>query len=185
MSGTPEGERGGVSPPSLGESERQKLGGLTPPRSPRPRRLRLVAVVTVLGVFAGFATWYFLIRAPEPRNDVERFRGDWQIAIAGRDTPNVIRVEGDRWQYQAGPTDGKAFRLTLSEAASPREIELELIDAPKLVGPPVKIRGVYVFDGNNTARLRINPAPQPRPTTLDDPDAMEWVLTRVKLQPAP
>ena len=150
-----------------------------------PRKLRLLAAVVLLGVLAGFATWYAFIREPAPTNDLERFKGDWQVSVAGRDTPNVVRVEGDRWQYQAGPTDGKAYRLTVNEAADPREIELELIDAPKLKGPPVKIRGVYAFDGNNTVRLRINPATQPRPKTLDDTDAMEWVLTRVKLQEAP
>jgi len=150
-----------------------------------PRKLRLLGAVVLLGVLAGFATWYAFIREAEPRNDLERFKGDWQVSVAGRDTPNVVRVEGDRWQYQAGPTDGKTYRLTVNEGADPREIELELIDAPKLKGPAVKIRGVYAFDGNNTVRLRINPATQPRPKTLDDTDAMEWVLTRVKLQEAP
>jgi uncharacterized protein (TIGR03067 family) len=130
----------------------------------------LLVVVTLLGVLVGFGTWFFFIRDAEPKNDLERFAGDWQVSFAGRDTQNVISVAGDRWQHQAGPTEGKAFRITLNETANPREIDLEWVDAPKLVGPPVKLHGVYAFESNKTVRLRI------------DPDAMEWVLTRVKLQ---
>jgi len=178
-----EGERGGVSPPS--ESPKPETGGLTPPCSPgKPRRLRLVIGVVLLGILAGFGTWFFFIRDAEPKNDLERLAGDWQIAYAGRDTQNVVIVEGDHWQHQAGPMEGKAYRIVLNEVANPREIDLELIDARKMVGPPVKLHGVYAFENSKTVRLRINPGIQPRPKTLDDPDAMEWVLTRVKLQPA-
>ncbi|MCE9563637.1 MAG: hypothetical protein K8U57_16475 [Planctomycetes bacterium] len=139
----------------------------------------------MLGVLAGFGAWFFFIRESEPKNDLERFAGDWQVSFAGRDTQNVIIIQGDQWQHQAGPVEGKAYRITLNEAVNPREIDLEQIETRKMVGPLPKLRGVYAFENNKTVRLRINPGPQPRPKSLDDPDAMEWVLTRVKLQEAP
>ena len=132
-------------------------------------------------MLAGFATWFFFIREGEPKNDAERIRGDWQIAIAGRDTPNAVIVAGDRWEHQGG----KAYRVTLNEAADPREITLELLDAPKFKGPAVMMHGVYAFEGNNKLRIRIVPGTQPRPKSLDDPDVPEQVLTRVKLEAAP
>ncbi|MBA4188181.1 MAG: hypothetical protein C0467_09205 [Planctomycetaceae bacterium] len=135
----------------------------------------------MLGIVAGLGMWFFFIREGEPRNDLERLRGDWQIAIAGRDTPNAVSVASDRWEHQGG----KAYRVTLNEATDPRGIELELVDAPKLVGPAVKLHGVYAFDGNNKVRIRMAPGTQPRPKTLDDNESPEWVLTRVKLQEAP
>ncbi|VTT97680.1 unnamed protein product [Gemmataceae bacterium] len=160
-------------------------GGEAPPpspargegKNPRKRRLALVALVLAAVAVAG----YFALRTTEPRNDGERFQGDWQIAVAGRNTPNAVTVTGDRWENLGG----KAYRLTLNEAADPREIDLELIDAPKMTGPAVKLHGVYAFEGNNTVRMRVAPGTQPRPKSLDAADVPEWVLTRVKLQEAP
>src|SRR5262249_40386832 len=156
---------------------------LTHPRSPQTskKRRRLFIALGLVGVLTGFAVWFAFIREPEPKNDAERLRGDWQIAIAGRDTPNAVIVTGDRWEHQRG----KAYRVTLNEVADPREITLELLDAPKLKGPAVMMHGVYAFEGNSKVRIRIAPGTQPRPQSLDDPDATEWVLTRVKLEPAP
>lgn len=161
--------------------------GATAPGSPVPRdrRLRQVAIGVVLGVLAGFAAWYFLVREPDPRNDLERFRGDWQISVGGRGTPNVVHVEGDTWRYQAGATEGKTYRVTLKENADPKEIDLELLGAPKLVGPTVKMHGVYQFDGRGSVQMRLNPGTLPRPKSLDDAESTLWVLTRVKLEPAP
>jgi uncharacterized protein (TIGR03067 family) len=157
-----------------------------PPPSPargegkNQRKLRWL-VVGALGLLVAAAAWFFLIRTTEPRNDGERFQGDWQIAVAGRNTPNAVTVAGDRWENLGG----KAYRLTLNETADPREIDLELIDAPKMTGPAVKLHGVYAFEGNGTVRMRVAPGTQPRPKSLDAADAPEWVLTRVKLQEAP
>ncbi|WP_439626920.1 hypothetical protein [Gemmata sp.] len=168
---------GGAIPPSRPEA---------PPPSPargegKNQRKRRWLVVGSLGLLVAVGAWYFLIRTTEPRNDGERFQGDWQIAVAGRNTPNAVTVAGDRWENLGG----KAYRLTLNEAADPREIDLELIDAPKMTGPAVKLHGVYAFEGNATVRMRLAPGTQPRPKSLDAADASEWVLTRVKLQEAP
>jgi uncharacterized protein (TIGR03067 family) len=166
-------------------------GGEAPPPSPsrgegkKGRRFVRLAAVALLLAVGGFPVWYFAIREPEPRNDLERFQGDWKLTVGGRDTPNAVRVAGDRWQYVAGGEDGKAYRLTLNEAADPKQIDLELLDTVGLRGAPVKMHGVYAFDGNKTVRVRIEPALLPRPATLDDPDAVVWVLTKVKIEPAP
>ncbi|HJZ57566.1 MAG TPA: hypothetical protein VKE74_21535, partial [Gemmataceae bacterium] len=82
------------------------------------------AAVVVL-VAAGLAVWYWGFRQREPRNDLERFQGDWQVSIAGRKTPLVFRVSGDRWQSIANAVEGKPYRITLNEAADPKEIDLD------------------------------------------------------------
>jgi uncharacterized protein (TIGR03067 family) len=142
--------------------------------------VRLAPVIGLLAI-GGVAVWYFVLREPEARNDLERFQGEWQISREGKETPNAVRVNGDTWEY----VGGKAYRMTLDESANPKQIDLELIDTTGLRGAAVKMHGVYVFDGNKTIRVRINPASEPRPTTLDDPDATVWVLTRVKLERNP
>ena len=155
------------------------------PGSPGKRRARFAALAALaaLVVVAGFAVWYFALREPEAKNDLERFQGAWQIAVATggepRKTDNVVRVSGDRWEYAAGPTT-KAYRVTLNEAANPKEIDLELLDKVGLIGAPVKMHGVYAFDGNKTVRVRLGTAYEPRPATLDDPDGGVLVLTKVK-----
>ena len=174
---------GGAAVPAAPEAK--PAAGTAAPPGKKPRRLRLAAAIALLLAAGGFAVWYFAVREPEPRNDLERFQGDWKLTIDGRDTPNAVRIAGDRWQYVAGGADGKAYRLTLNEAADPKQIDLELLDTAGLRGAPVKMHGVYAFDGNKTVRVRIEPAILPRPTTLDDPDAVVWVLTKVKIEPAP
>lgn len=185
-------------PPPRGEGEQDKTppSPLAPPSLPgkgagglgRRRLVRLGAVV-VLVAAAAFAGWHFLLR--EPRDDLERFQGEWRLTDArqgpaGEDAVRVaVRVDGDRWQYLHGGGEGRAFRLSLNEAADPKEIDLELVPDRPLVGEPVKMQGVYAFDGNARVRVRLSVGRQPRPRSLDDPDAADWVLTRVRLEPAP
>jgi uncharacterized protein (TIGR03067 family) len=133
-----------------------------------------------------FAVWYFAIREPEPRNDMERFQGDWQIAIAGRgDTPNVVQVNGDQWQSVANAIKGRAYRLTLNEAVNPKEIDLDPIDTAGLVGPSPRLHGIYEFENNQKVKVVLTPAVLPRPKTFEEADAVVWMLTKVKLQPTP
>jgi uncharacterized protein (TIGR03067 family) len=139
----------------------------------------LAGLVVLVGL-VGLAVWYFLIREPEPRNDLERFQGDWAVSAAGRGPRNAIRVSGDRWEY----VGGKAYRMTLNEAANPKEIDLEPLDLPKLVGPPPRLHGVYEFEGNNSVRVILGPAILPRPKSLADPDVI-LVLTKVTLETEP
>jgi uncharacterized protein (TIGR03067 family) len=138
----------------------------------------VVGVGGVAGVvLVGFAVWYFAIREPEPRNDLERFAGDWKVIANDRESNLAVRVSGDRWEY----VGGKAYRITLNESASPKEIDLEPLDLPKLVGPSPRLHGIYAFDDNKTARVVLGPAILPRAKSLDDTDAI-LVLTKVKLE---
>lgn len=154
-------------------------------KSRRRSRRRQFLVAGVLGVAAAVAAWFLFIREPEPRNDLERFRGDWQIVLAGRTSPNVVRVEGDRWAYQAGATEGKAYRVTLNENADPKEIDLEPLDTAGIRGRVPRLHGIYAFDGRTAVRVSLSAATEPRPKSMDDDEAMVWTLLRVKLEIAP
>jgi uncharacterized protein (TIGR03067 family) len=127
---------------------------------------------------AGFATWYWVIRDP---GDLNRLQGDWQVSIAGRPTPTVIQVTGDRWQSVANGVAGKPYRITLNPAANPKQIDLDPIETAGLRGPLPKLHGIYAFEGTGTVRVRVNDTTEPRPDTLDDPDAVVWQLTKVNL----
>lgn len=179
MSELPEGERGASAPrvDAAPTDAPAPPWGASAPRSPGRRWLLAALVVLVV---AGFAGWYWGLREPEPRNDFERFQGDWSVAAGGREGRTAIRVIGDRWEY----VGGKAYRLTLHDDADPKQIDLEPLDLPKLVGPPPRLHGVYAFDDNRTVRVILGPAILPRPTALDDPDVV-LVLTKVKLEAAP
>jgi hypothetical protein len=142
----------------------------------RGRGYWAAGLVVLLAAVSGTAIWFFAFREPEPRNDLERFQGDWQITRDGNDTPNAIRVNGNTWEY----VGGKAYRMTLNESA--KEIDVELIDTSGLVGAPVKMHGIYTFSDNRSVRVLIRPALRPRPRTLDDPDEVPLVLKRVKMQ---
>jgi uncharacterized protein (TIGR03067 family) len=135
---------------------------------------RLAPIIALLAL-GGAAIWYFALREPEPRNDLERFQGEWQITRDGKDTPNAVRVNGDTWEY----VGGKAYRMTLNESA--KEIDLELIDTTGLVGAAVKMHGIYAFTDNRTVRVLIRDTSRPRPKSLDDSDEMPLVLKKVKL----
>lgn len=145
---------------------------------------RVVAVVALV-VLAALAVWYFAVREPEPRNDLERFQGEWRITVAAggqkRGTDNAVRVSGDRWE-SITPATSRAYRVAVNESASPKQIDLELLDTAGLRGAPVKMHGIYSFDGNRSARVVMGPANEPRPTNLDDPEGTVWLLTKVKLE---
>ena len=154
---------------------------------PRPKRRRLLRRAAIVGLLAGtvaaVAVWFFVLREPEPKNDFERFQGEWKLSAPGRPDITFIRVTGDRWQYISNGQEARAYRMTLNEAASPKQIDLELIDTKGLRGMQPKLHGVYAFDGNKTVRIRLDPAVEPRPTTLGDDLTQE--LTRVKLERNP
>ena len=105
--------------------------GLTAPRPVRPRR-RLSRGAAIVGVLAGLITavvvWWFAFREPEPKNDVERFQGEWSLGTPDRPDITFVRVSGDRWQYISNGEETRAFRMTLNETVSPKQIDLELID---------------------------------------------------------
>jgi uncharacterized protein (TIGR03067 family) len=142
--------------------------------------LARVAALVVLLAAVGFAVWYWVLRGP--RNDLERFQGDWQVSVAGRKTPVVLQVAGDQWQSMSNAVEGKVYRITLNEAADPKEIDLDPVDTTGIKGPVPKLHGIYAFDGNAAVRVRVNDTTEPRPNTLDDPDAVVWELTKVKLK---
>ena len=139
---------------------------------------RLAPIIALLAI-GGAAVWYFALREPEPRNDLERFQGEWQITRDGKDTPNAVRVNGDTWEY----VGGKAYRMTLNEPA--KEIDLELIEMFRLVGAPVKMHGLYAFTDNRTVRVLIRDTSRPRPKSLDDLDELPLELRKVKLERSP
>lgn len=151
----------------------------------RHRSRRTVAVLLVLAILAGSGVWYGWLSSPA--DDLKRFQGEWKLTDArqppaGPDEVRVgVRVAGDTWQYVAAGRDGKAFRLRLNEGTTPKQIELELLDAAGLKGPPVRLHGVYQFDGPDRVRVRVRAANEPRPESLDDPEATDWVLTRARL----
>ncbi len=145
-------------------------------------------IVLLIGV-CGAAAWYWGIREAEPRDDIGRFQGDWKLASGMREIkegneevfPIAVQINGDCWQYLVGGKELKRFRITLNETASPKEIDLALIDAE---GKPIgeyRSQGIYTID-RNTARIVVNPVYKPRPKVFDDPDAVVWALTRVKLE---
>jgi uncharacterized protein (TIGR03067 family) len=152
---------------------------------PKPERQHLrVYLAALVGLLAvgGFAAWYFLIREPEPRDDMERFQGAWQISIAGRDTPVVVQVKAEHWLSVANAVEGKAYRLTVNESVNPKEIDLEPVDTAGLIGPTPRLHGIYAFENNRKVRVALNPGVLPRPTTFEGADAVVWMLTRVKLE---
>ena len=79
--------------------------------------------------------WWFAFREPEPKNDVERFQGEWKLGTPDRPDITFVRVSGDRWQYISNGQEARAFRMTLNESANPKQIDLELIDTKGLRGP--------------------------------------------------
>ena len=151
------------------------------PRSPlRSRYVVLVAGLVV--VVGGFALWYFFLSGP--RNDLGRLQGDWQVSIGDRVTPNVFRISGNQWQSVGGGIETRAYKISLNEAANPREIDLDPIDSATFRGRKPKLHGIYAFDGD-AVRVLLNDTTQPRPKTFDDPEANVWVLRRVILEGQP
>jgi uncharacterized protein (TIGR03067 family) len=146
--------------------------------------------VLAVGAVA-FGVWYFAIRAPEPRDDLGRFQGEWRLAVPdlGRDNKPVarvvqgvtVRVTGDRWVYTADGKETQRYTMVLRPEANPKEIDLVMLGADEKPTAFV-IRGVYTIDGDR-AQVVHAPKPNPRPTTTDetDPDfsGNVWLLERV------
>ncbi len=165
---------------------------LDPSNTPQPtsivkRYRRLLVGLGVLAAVAVLAVYFFLTG---PTNDLERFQGEWKLTDA-RQAPTSddevrvgVRITADTWQYVTTGPGGKAYRMTLNEMTDPKEIDLELIDTTGLKGGTVLLRGIYAFEGNNRARVRVRDANEPRPQSWDDPDATDWVLSKVRLRPA-
>jgi uncharacterized protein (TIGR03067 family) len=136
----------------------------------------------------GFAVWYFAIRTPEPKDDLGRFQGEWQLAVpaVGRDRqpaarlkPVTVRVTGDRWVYVADGKEAGRYAITLRPAASPKEIDLVQLGPDDRPTANV-LRGVYTID-RDRARVVTAPGDEPRPTELDAADGPPgWILERVK-----
>ena len=165
-SGNPTPSRPGecLSPPlprERGQGERARPCPLPSPSGGEGKKwgLRRAAIIgLLLGTVAAVTVWWFAFREPEPKNDVERFQGEWKLGTPDRPDITFVRVSGDRWQYISNGQEARAFRMTLNETANPKQIDLELIDTKGLRGPPVKMHGVYAFEGNKTVRLRLDPA---------------------------
>jgi len=164
---------GGAHPAAHGRGSPGKQGR---------RLLRRAAITGLLtGLAAAVAVWFFVFREPEPKNDFERFQGEWKLGTPDRPEITFIRIEGDRWQYISNGQEARAYRMTLNETTNPKQVDLELIDTQGLRGMQPKLHGVYAFDGNKTVRVRLDPAVELRPTTLDDEELVK-VMTKVKLE---
>jgi uncharacterized protein (TIGR03067 family) len=172
------------SEPGLAAEQRPPSAG-TASDGGRARRVRYSAAGAALLAVAAAAIWYFAVREPSYRNDAERFQGEWRITLNGRETPNAVRVEGEHWEYIASTTGVKAYRFRLNEAADPKEIDLELIDTAGLRGAPVRMHGIYRFDGNRSVKVVMAPGLEPRPRSIDDAEQPVLELRRVKLDRDP
>ena len=163
-------------------------GGLTPRRSRRPLWLALAAA----GIVVTTAVAYFALR--EPKDDTGRLQGEWLIQVPREEgteggasgPPLMVRITGDRWQYVAGGQDRQAFRITLNEAANPKEIDLTGLTpdgkAASVTGDRGKqeafvMRGVYAID-KKTLKVSLAPGNQPRPTALTAPHPLVQTLTK-------
>ena len=181
------GTCGGVG---LGSAERPAADAPHPSPSPRRRftRRRLALAVSAA---AAFGVWYFALRTPEPKDDLSRFQGQWQLAVpaAGRDNrptarvvPGVtIRVTGDRWVYLDNGKEQKRYAVALRPEANPKEIDLVML-GPNDEPTAFVIRGVYAID-RDRAKVAHAPNPDPRPATADETDpgfnGSVWLLERV------
>lgn len=153
-------------------------GGASAAPPPSKKAVKIGTALAVLGLIAG-AVWYFAIRTPEPRDDLERFQGVWHLVTAGQGNRSAVtvRVTGDRWVYLFGSQEQKKYRLTLRTEANPKEIDLTQL-GPDDQPSAFVLRGIYAFEGDG-AKVLVAPDPLPRPTALgttDDPSV--WVLER-------
>jgi uncharacterized protein (TIGR03067 family) len=175
-----------LSPPAEGAIQNPPPVQLQEKTSPQRRKRfgRVVLIVLILTVCGG-AVWYWGIREPEPKDDLGRFQGDWKQTPDARNNkdgeaeafPIAVHVTGDNWQYIVGGKGLKTFRITLNETASPKEIDLTLLNAE---GKPIGeygSHGIYTIN-RNEARIVVAPAYLPRPKGFDDPESIVWVLKR-------
>ncbi len=174
-----EGSAGGNARPSPPSFLGKGAGGLG-----SSRRKIALGLAVVLGAFG---LWYFVIREPEPKDDLGRFQGQWQLAVpaldregkpGARPTPVTIRVAGDRWVLTANGQERGRYAVTLRPEANPKEIDLvQLGPDDKPTGQ--RSRGVYTIE-RGRAKVVHTPEPDPRPTDLDTEDGTVWLLERVK-----
>jgi uncharacterized protein (TIGR03067 family) len=185
----PSPERGGeeevgwtFSPPSLLGKRVGGLGSEGKRRGGLGLRRFLLPILVLAAAAAGL--WFAFSGNREPGNDLARLQGVWKVSAYGRDTQATIRVEGDRWTYSAGGMKGHSYRLTLRPDASPKQIDLVLLDdagqpvefthgAKK--GSPVSLHGVYSIE-DETLGVALAPGMEPRPTAMDGDGSM--TLTR-------
>lgn len=159
-----------------------------PPPAPvrKASPFRALAVVAGL-VLVGFGVWYFGFRGPT--DDPGRWQGEWQVSVltVGPDgnlaqlaRPGVtVRVTGAEWQYRFGEADAKRYAAVLRPDASPKEVDLTMLDRAGKPTPFV-LRGIYELD-RNRARVATAPGTDPRPTTFDAPnDGTVWLLHRIE-----
>jgi uncharacterized protein (TIGR03067 family) len=144
-------------------------------------------------LLVGFGSWYFAIRSREPRNDHERFQGEWKLSIAGREKQMPVRVQvtGDKFVFLVGEQEQKRYTMTLRPQTDPKEIDLTQLlpdgspvlerHAPDAPFSPVTLRGIYRF-ADGKATVVTAPNPQPRPTAFDSPNEEDslpvWLLVR-------
>jgi uncharacterized protein (TIGR03067 family) len=132
----------------------------------------------------GTAVWYWGIREPEPKDDLGRFQGEWKLTLSERNRKevdeaapgSVVHVSGDHLYFDR-ENKGKSLKIKLNETASPKEIELTLLDASGNAVGAYGSHGIYTID-RKTARLVVEPVNRPRPKDFDSPDAVVWVLTK-------
>ena len=163
-------ERGASAPREL------QARGTDVPRS--GWKFAWVVFLLVAAVAGGFA----LFRGSG--SDHARLQGDWNYSTAGRNNLGIIRVEGDVWSYRSGGPHGRSYRMTLRPDASPKEIDLALLgdDGQPVTfthgagrGGEVKLLGIYEISGSS---VRLAMSPEKRPTSFDDDEAQELILTR-------
>lgn len=173
-------EASAIAPPAATASHPLPVGR----GSPGKGRALALAGIGPLALVA-IALWFaFLPGDRDFGDDLKRLQGVWKVSSYGRETQAAIRVEAERWTYSAGGMEGRSYRLTLRPEASPKEIDLVLLDdAGQPVafthgagkGSAVGLHGVYAIDGD-TVRVALAPGVEPRPKSLEDLATM--TLTR-------
>jgi uncharacterized protein (TIGR03067 family) len=147
---------------------------------------RFATLVFLVGLCA-LGVWYFCFHEAEPRNDLERFQGEWKLTNIvpgdpeGSVLPMGVRISGDRWRYVVAGRDGKSFAITLDETSTPKKIDLTLLDSEGKPLGKYGSHGVYETQGKSI-RVLVEPVYKPRPTDFTSPDSVVWTLSRAKLQ---
>lgn len=177
------------NPPSVVPTTTTTTAPATPNASPAKRNRKPLAVVAGL-ILTGIVLWFVVIRTAEPRNDNERFQGEWKLRVEGREkqTPVRVRVTGDKFVFLVGEHEQKRYTITLRPETNPKEIDLTQLlpdGSPVLERhsenaqfTPVTLRGIYTF-ADGQARILTAPNSLPRPTAFDTEDGSPaWLLER-------
>lgn len=147
------------------------------PASRHRRRRRAAAwmlVATLTGVVAA-AAFHVPWHRWWPRDDYDRFQGHWRVVVGERDTPLHVQVVGRRWEYLT-EEGSRAYSLELDMTASPRRLQLELLDSRSLIGPVPRLHGLYAFEGPDRVRLCLLPALEPLPADWDGAVVIQTLL---------